>query len=171
MWIERKQTCSRMMMCLCAALNVMHLPAESNTLHVFRSHTWSDAAYGLHQWMFQIHLRGRFSVIHAITCSIKSSLQSETTKSASCSFHCGARERKKRCFCKFCAYDSTVAWLCLFPVDAAEQTPSVSEQQDLGWLIEYWLNCFDLWPSSLYGRKVLRHIKWKLLPLIVPRVL
>lgn len=62
---------------------------------------------------------------------------------------------------------STVAWRWYFAVDASGKTPSVSEQRDLGWLIEYWLNCFELWPSSLYNRKVLRFVKWKLLPLIV----
>lgn len=67
-----------------------------------------------------------------------------------------------------CAYASVIAlfWRCLFPVDAVEEPPSVSEQRDLGWFIQYWLNCFDLWPSSLYSRKVLR-LKRKLLPLIV----
>lgn len=60
-----------------------------------------------------------------------------------------------------------MAWRCYFAVDASGKTPSVSEQRDLGWLIEYWLNCFELWPSSLYSRKVLRFVKWKLLPLIV----
>ena len=45
----------------------------------------------------------------------------------------------------------------LFPNDAAKGSPSVSEQQDLGWLREYWLNCSDLWPSFLYSRKYLSH--------------
>lgn len=124
--------------CLRAGLNVRHFAADPHTLHADGAEFMSSGHLRDHKSQMQHtgftlliavpNAPQRKILDHAITCRVKSSLQIERD-SVLLSQHCQCNREEYALFAS-CACDSIVALFCrcLFPDDAAEKTPSVSEQ-------------------------------------------
>lgn len=121
-------------------------PSGWGWVRVVRSHTWSDAACGLY-FADRCTSEADPPSCHNMRREILfTDWDGSDHKPHHAPLADAKREREKKKRDAVLPYASIFALSCrcLFPDDAAEKTPSVSEQLDLGWLIAYWLNCFDL---------------------------